>query len=163
MKKFLVLLAVFITFIACDFTKESIELKPDIEITFVNPVAYSTTVTDTTMAIIDEIHFVPMNSVDCHIEKMIFEYYDVNGYLWYGPFEIPMYLKIWGLIDRSEDCPCDTSKLANVPLPVDTLRMYAFSTESWENYAQIRFVAVDDYEGTTEDTVQFEFGLFVEP
>ena len=39
MKKFMILIVLAMIFVACDYASDSLALKPDIEITWVNPLA----------------------------------------------------------------------------------------------------------------------------
>ena len=59
MKKFSVLLVMVVIFTTCE---DATDLKPDIEITWMNPMAAATWATDTTLcAMIEEVGFVPRN------------------------------------------------------------------------------------------------------
>ncbi|MGB9721475.1 MAG: hypothetical protein ACPL28_08370 [bacterium] len=158
MRKIFALLAVVLLFVACDFAKESVKLEPDIEVTFITPVAAP--VDEGGTADIDEIHFVARNSVDCTVERMIWEYYGIDGTRFLGPFQIPIYMKVKGIVDPTE---VDTSILENVPLPVDTVLAYLISTNTYEAQAKLYFVAYDDYYGTRTDTAEFWFGLYRNP
>lgn len=163
MKKFLVLVAIAVLFVACDFAKESTKLKPDVRITFMNPLAWATDYFDTTAyAIIEETHFLAGNSVDAHMVKLVWGYYDVNDELFYGPFELPLYLRIPGLTG-DEDHAADTSILYNVPLPLDTVRSYAFGNEIYEIKAELLYIFEDDYEWEKQDTAETWFGFMVIP
>lgn len=162
MKKFLVLLVGSVLFIACDFAEESTELGPDIELVYMNPVAWTTWETDTMhYATIEEIAFVARNSVDAHIEKMVWEYYDANDNLYFGTFETAIYLKIPGLVGG--ECECDTVILLGVPLPLDTVRSYAYSQKIYDARAEMRFIATDDYGLDEADTVEAWFGFQITP
>lgn len=158
MKKIFALMLGAILFIACDFAKESVELKPDIEVTFITPVAAP--VDEGGTADIDEIHFVAKNSVDCTVDRMIWEYYAIDGTRFLGPFQIPIYMKVKGIVDPAE---VDTSILENVPLPIDTVLTYLISTNTYEAKAKLYFVAYDDYGMSRADTAEFWFGLYRNP
>ncbi|MEO0206475.1 MAG: hypothetical protein ABIL22_07355 [candidate division WOR-3 bacterium] len=158
MRKVLGLLAIVLLFVACDFAKESVKLKPDIEVTYITPVAAPVDAGGT--ADIDEIHFVARNSVDCTVERMIWEYYGIDGNRFLGPFQIPIYMKVKGIVDPAE---VDTSILENVPLPVDTVLTYLITTNTYEAQAKLYFVAVDDYKMYRTDTCEFWFGLYRNP
>lgn len=158
MKKILALILGAILFVACDFTKESVALKPDIEVTFVTPVAAP--VDGGGEAAIEEIHFVAKNSVDCTVDRMIWEYYSIDGTRFLGPFQIPIYMKVKGIVEPTE---VDTSILENVPLPVDTVLSYLLSTNTYEAEAKLYFVAYDDYGMGRADTAEFWFGLYRNP
>uniref|UniRef100_A0A7C6EKY5 Uncharacterized protein n=1 Tax=candidate division WOR-3 bacterium TaxID=2052148 RepID=A0A7C6EKY5_UNCW3 len=158
MRKILAIMAVALLFIACDFARESVKLKPDIEVTFIDPVAAP--VDEGGFANIEEIHFIARNSVDCTVKEMLWEYYAKDGTRFFGPFEIPVYMKVKGIVDPAE---VDTSILASVPLPVDTVLTYLINTNSYEAKAKLYFVAYDDYYGTRTDTAEFQFGLYRNP
>ncbi len=158
MRKIFALLTVALLFVACDFAKESVELKPDIEVTFITPVAAPVDGGGT--ADIDEIHFVAKNSVDCTVKQMIWEYYAIDGTRFLGPFQIPIYMKVKGIVDPAE---VDTSVLMSVPLPVDTVLTYLINTNTYEAQAKLYFVAYDDYNMAKADTAEFWFGLYRNP
>lgn len=159
MKKVLVLLmGGLLFFLACDFAKESLELKPDIEVTYITPVAAA--VDNGGYAEIEEIHFVAKNSVDCTVSKMVWEYYGVDGTRFLEPFEIPIYMKVKGIVAPAE---VDTSILEKVPLPVDTVLAYLVNTNTYEAKAQLYFIAYDDYNMGRADTATFWFGLYRNP
>ncbi len=158
MRKILAITAVALLFVACDFAKESVELKPDIEITYVNPVADF--VDDGGTSEIQEIHFVAKNSVDCTVKQMLWEYYTKDGTRFFGPFEVPVYMKVKGIVEPVE---VDTSVLENIPLPVDTVLIYLVNNNLYEAKAKIYFIAYDDYYGTRTDTAECQFGLYRNP
>ncbi|MEO0095269.1 MAG: hypothetical protein ABIL46_02185 [candidate division WOR-3 bacterium] len=158
MRRILAIMAVVLLFVACDFARESVKLKPDIEITFINPVAAP--VDEGGIVSIDEIHFVAKNSVDCTVEKVLWEYYTKDDVRFFGPFEISVYMKVKGIVDPAE---VDTSILENVPLPVDTVLIYLVNNNLYEAKAKISFVAYDDYYGTRTDTAECQFGLYRNP
>jgi len=158
MRKILAIMAVALLFVACDFARESVKLKPDIEVTFINPVAAP--VDEGGFANIAEIHFVAKNSVDCTVKEMLWEYYTKDGSKFFGPFEISLYMKVKGLVDPVK---VDTSILENVPLPIDTVLTYLINTNTYEAKAKLYFIAYDDYYGTRTDTAEFQFGLYRNP
>ncbi len=158
MRKVLAIMMVALLFVGCDFARESVKLKPDIEITFVNPVAAPI---DTGGIVnIDEIHFVAKNSVDCTVEKVLWEYYTKDDVRFFGPFEVSVYMKVKGIVEPAE---VDTSILENLPLPVDTVLNYLVNNNLYEAKAKISFVAYDDYYGTRTDTADCLFGLYRNP
>ncbi len=160
MKKILALLVGVLLFIACDFAKESVKLKPDIEVAFVNPVAGIINGVDS--VVIEEIKIVSRNSVECTRDRMVWEYYTIGGERFFGPFQVPIYMKIKGIVDPAE---VDTSILENVPLPVDTVWNYLTNPDhlGYEAKALIHFIAFDDYKMGNADTATFWFGLFRTP
>jgi len=158
MRRIFSLLTVVLLFVACDFAKESVKLKPDIEVTYINPVAAPVDAGGTVE--IEKIDIVAKNSVDCTIERMIWEYYAIDGTRFLGPFQIPIYVKIKGIVDPAK---VDTSILENVPLPVDTVLTYLVNTNTYEAKAKLSFVAYDDYNMGRADTADFWFGLYRNP
>ncbi len=162
MKKLLFALLIGMFFIACDFAKEATELKPDIELTYINPLAWLTFPGDTVYyAEIDEIHFVAVNSVDAKITKMVWEYYDGNDNLYFGPFETAILLKIKGCVSGA-GCG-DTAKILNIPFPLDTVRSYAFANHIYDARIEMRFIAEDDYGWDKTDTIFGQFGFIITP
>lgn len=160
MKKFLVLLAAgAVLFVACDYTKEGVELKPDIEITYMNPVGWYTFAGDTVpVATILQIHFIAENSVDCYLDRLVWEYYNEAGEVFVGPDEIALYGKIEGLVDPA--C-VDTFILENVSLPLSPVRDSLDTGEAAR--ALLHFIAVDEYWGDRYDTVTVWFGIYMMP
>ena len=158
MKKILPVLFLALLLLGCDMATDAVKLKPDIEVVFVNPVAAS--VDSGVTATITEVDVVARNSVDSQIEKMIWEYYDKNGNLFFGPFEIAMHLQVPGLIGPEE---ADTVALLTVPLPIDTVRTYLYNTTQYEARAYIGLVAFDEYGMSASDTAWFDFGLYRNP
>jgi len=162
MKKFLALVVVAGLFVACDFASESTKLKPDVDVTYVNPLGWVTDYFDTTSyAMIDETHFVPRNSVDSHLERLVWAYYDVNDNLFFGPFELALYMKIPGL--TGDEAEPDTAVLFSVPLPLDTVRSYAFGNDIYEIKAELLYIVEDDYGWEKEDTAEAWFGFMITP
>ena len=161
MKKIFVLLALAaVIFIACDYASESVEIKPDIEIPWVNPMAAATSSGDTCfVTYIQEIYFVAENSVDSYLYGYLMEYYDIDGNLFHGPTEIPLYMKIPGIVDPA--C-VDTHMLLMVPLPLQPV---------WDNIPDgeaarvlLHFIAIDEYfGGENADTCTIWFGIYMLP
>lgn len=156
MKKFLTLAISGLLFLACDFASDAVKYKPDIEVVWVDPVASPVGGDDVE---ISEIQITAKNSIDCTITTMIWEYY-AGDTRFFGPFEIPMHLKVPGIVSSGEG---DTVSILNVPLPTDTVFNYLIGTNQYEAGAFISVVAVDDYEGDQSDTASFWFGLYREP
>jgi hypothetical protein len=166
MKKFLVFgLVVAVLFIACDFASDSFEKSVDIEVVYMNPMAWVTSEVDTIhYALIEETGFIAMNSVDATIFKFVWEYYDANDVLYFGPFETAIYLKVPGVLTRrGDESEQDTVYILNIPLPIDTVRSYAFKHGVYDARCQLRFIARDDYEWGSEDTVTTDFGFQITP
>jgi hypothetical protein len=165
MKKFFAFgLTVVVLFVACDLASESIEKKADIELVYMNPMAWVTSEFDTAhYGNIDETGFIAMNSVDATVFKFVWEYYDVNNVLFFGPFETAIYLKVPGRLTRGDDVEYDTVYILNIPLPIDTVRSYAFRNEIYDAYCRFRFIARDDYGWDSEDTVTADFGFQITP
>ena len=118
MKKLMIVLMLVLIFVACDYAKESLELKPDIEVTYLNPVAWSTYTGDNLLnATIEEIHFVARNSVDSYLKEYYLEYYRMNDTLpFFGPTSpLAIYGKINGIVNPAA---VDTFILLGVPVPL---------------------------------------------
>ncbi len=161
MKKILVILAIMMVFIACDYAKESAKLKPDVEITYIHPMGWYTHTGDSThYAVIDEIDFVAKNSVDCYLKELIWEYYDKNGNYIFGPAEpLAIYAKIKGITNPEA---VDTFKLLNVNLPLDTVRRYLSTKHLQSAKAILHFVVMDEYFKSI-DTTDVWFGIYLMP
>lgn len=159
MKRILVLLGMIILFVACDYAKESVDLRPDIEVVRINPLAWYTCLGDTIDATkIDTVTFVANNSVDCYIEKMVWEYYDESGSLFFGPDEMAIYVKVNGIVDPS--C-VDTSRIFNIFLPL--LPVWNNIDPGSSAKVLLRFIAVDEYFGSRYDTCTVWFGIYMWP
>jgi hypothetical protein len=159
MKKFVVLLIAAIIFIACDYATESMELGPDVEVVWMNPIGWYTFKGDTTAyAALDEVHFVPENSIDCYMTKAVWEYYTEGGSRFYGPDEIPLYIKIEGVVDRT--CPVCTTKLLNLRLPLNPVVQQLSPGESAE--ARLYFIFMDEY-FEIADTAKAWYGFYMWP
>ena len=159
MKRILVLVGVIILFVACDYAKESVELRPDIEIVRINPIGWYTSLGDTTaVADIDTVIFVAQNSVDCYIEKMVWEYYDESGNLFFGPDEMAIYVKVNGIVDP---CAAETSSIYNIQLPL--LPVWNNIDPGSSAKVLLRFIAVDEYFGSRYDTATVWYGIYMWP
>jgi hypothetical protein len=157
MKKFMALALLVVIFIACDYAKESLELKPDIEVTWINPVAWTTFSGDTAAyALIEEIHFVAQNSVDSYLKEMYLEYYRTGDTLpYFGPTEpVAMYGKIEGLVTPSA---VDTFILLGVPIPLGPVNDSLEANETAR--VLLNFVAIDEYQENA-DTTTIWFGIW---
>lgn len=158
MKKFIILILLAMIFVACDYASDSLALKPDIEITWIDPVAWYTAAGDTTYAAtINEIHFVPENSLDSYLKEFTIEYYVDDTSLVYTTAPVPVYGKIEGLVGQT--C-CDTFKLVGIAVPLDPARNHLSPNESAK--ALLRFVAIDEYFENT-DTADVWFGIYMLP
>lgn len=159
MKRILVLFSMIILFTACDYASESVELAPDIEIIHINPHGAYTFIGDTTNAAnIDTIQFIAENSVDCYLDKLVWEYYDESGNMFDGPYEIALYFKIYGIVDP---CCVDTSTLMNVPIPF--LPVWNNVPPGQSARVLLHFIAVDEYFGDKYDTCTIWFGIAMWP
>ena len=156
MKKFMLLILLATIFVACDYTKEALELNPDIEITYINPLAWLTWAGDSLYAAtIDEIHFVPVNSLDSYLKEYTISYY-INDSLVYGPTSpLAIYGKISGIVTQGA---VDTFKLLNVPVPLGPARDRLGPNETAK--AVLRFVAFDEY-FENSDTASVWFGIWM--
>ncbi len=159
MKKILVLFGVIMLFAACDYATENVALAPDIEVVRMNPIGWYTSLGDTIpAAAIDTVAFVAENSVDCYLEKVVWEYYDESGNLFFGPDEMALYFKINGIVDPAA---IDTFYLYNLSLPLSPV---------WNNIdpgysarVLLRFIAVDEYYGDKYDTCTVWYGIYMWP
>ena len=157
MKKFLVLLATAVFFIACDYATENVGLSPDVECTYMNPIGWYVSLGDTlNTAGPIEFHFVPETSIDCYLTNMRWEYVDAGGARIGGPYEMALYMKIEGKIEDAPEC-CDTFKLYNISLPLGPVVSHLSPGQSAE--ALIDFVFVDEYLGDKYDTASVWFGF----
>ncbi len=158
MKKFMILVVLVMIFVACDYAKDSLELKPDIEITWLDPVAWYTSQSDSTYAAtITEIHFVAENSLDSYLSEFFIEYYTNNDSLVFTTAPVPVYGKIEG--KTSQTC-CDTFILYNIWVPLAPAQQHLGPNESMR--ALLHFVAVDEY-FENSDTADVWFGIWMLP
>lgn len=159
MKRILVLLGVIILFVACDYAKESVTLRPDIEVVRINPIGWYTSLGDSiAVAKIDTATFVAENSVDCYIEKMVWEYYDEDGNLFFGPNEMAIYVKVNGIVDP---CCVETSSIYHIQLPL--LPVWNNIDPGSSAKVLLHFIAVDEYFGSTYDTATVWYGIYMWP
>lgn len=158
MKKFSILILAVMIFLACDYASEALDLKPDIEITYMDPVAYSTYPGDpTTAVLISEIHFVPMNSLDSYLTEFTLTYYDNAGVLFYGPTApVAIYGKIPGIVQAGV---VDTFVLVDIPVPLGPVQSHLTSNQSAK--VVLSFVAVDEY-FENSDTTEAWFGVYMQ-
>ena len=155
MKKFMALAMLVLAFIACDYAQDALDLRPDVEITWINPVAWSIYPEDT-VANIQEIHFVAENSIDSYLKEMYLEYYRPGESTpFYGPTNpIPMYGKIEGIVDPNI---VDTFMLLNIPIPLEPAINALAMNETAE--VLMNFVVIDEYQENV-DTTTVWFGLW---
>ena len=161
MKRFLVLLGIIAMFVACDYASDAITTHPDVEITWIDPLGWYVYKIDTLggEAPIDEVHFVPENSVDCYLDKLVWEYFDADGNSFFIG-EIPLYLKIEGKVDTSS-CG-DTFVIYNIKLPLEPVAEQLDYNESAE--ARLSFIFIDEYfGGSTADTAVAWYGFYLWP
>jgi hypothetical protein len=159
MKKILVLFGLIILFAACDYATDNIALEPDIEVVGINPHGSYTYLGDTTSAaMIDTIKFVAENSVDCYLDKLVWEYYDESGNMFDGPHEIALYFKINGIVDPAA---IDTAMLFSVPIPF--LPVWNNIDPGSSARVLLHFIAVDEYYGSKYDTCTIWFGIAMWP
>jgi hypothetical protein len=156
MKKLLVLMVLGLAFIACDYAKESVELNPDLEITWINPIGWY--FEDVGPAGPIEVDFVPENSLDSYLTEFIFEYYDMNDNLFYQSEPMPLYAKIEGIVERPD---VDTTRILNLYVPADTVVTYLTTNNMHSAKALFKFVFTDElFETTDTSTVWFGFYQF---
>ncbi len=157
MKKFMILVGLVVIFVACDYATDSLALKPDIEITWLNPLAWPTYAGDSLYAApISEIHFVAENSLDSYLKDYTIEYY-ISDSMVYGPTApLAIYGKIHGIVEQGV---VDTFILLNVPVPLAPARDRLSSGGTAR--ALLRFVAIDEYFENT-DTADVWFGIYMQ-
>jgi hypothetical protein len=158
MKKFMILILLAMIFVACDYAKDSLELKPDIEITWINPVAWYTWQGDSTYAAeISEIYFVAENSIDSYLSEFTIDYYSDDTTIFYSVPPVAIYGKIEGIAQQGV---VDTFILENIWVPLEPVRNNIGTNEAAR--ALLRFVAVDEiFENT--DTAEVWFGIWMVP
>jgi hypothetical protein len=156
MKKFMILILLAMIFVACDYATDSLKLKPDIEVTWIDPLAWPTWAGDSTYAaMVNEIHFVAENSLDSYLREYMVEYY-INDSLVFGPtVPIPVYGKIAGIVEQGV---VDTFILLNVPVPLAPARDRLEPDGAAR--AVLRFVAIDEY-FENADTADVWFGIYM--
>lgn len=158
MKKFMILILLAMIFVACDYASDSLALRPDIEITWIDPVCMYISVGDTSDYFqLDEIHFVAKNSLDSYLQDYTIEYYVHDTSLVYTTAPVPVYGKIQGRV--SQTC-CDTFKLYNILIPLEPASSNLNANEAAR--ALLRFVASDEYFDKT-DTADVWFGIYMVP
>lgn len=144
-------------FIACDYASDAFDLKPDIEVTWINPVAAQTFTGDTLLnANIEEIHLVAQNSIDSYLKEMYLEYYRPEDTVpFHGPTApIAIYGKIEGIVDPAI---VDTFILLNIPIPLGPAIDNLGADETAK--VLIHFVAIDEYQENA-DTTTIWFGIW---
>ncbi len=158
MKKFMILVVLVMIFVACDYAKDSLELKPDIEITWIYPVAcYISPGCTSAVAEIDEIYFIAENSIDSYLREYTIDYYADDTSVVYSTAPVPVYGKIEGIVSPSV---VDTFILEKVWVPLGPAMNQLSPNESMR--ALLRFVAIDEYFENT-DTAEVWFGIYMVP
>lgn len=159
MRKLLVLMVLGLAFIACDYAKESVELNPDIEITWVNPLgAYVTPADVDTFVSIDEVDFVNENSIDCYLREFICEYCDAaSNTPFYTCDPLPLYAKVEGIVERPY---VDTVKILNLALATGPAVDHMVDNGTHSVKALLKFVYSDEYMDQI-DTATAWFGFYL--
>lgn len=158
MKKFMILVVLVTIFVACDYAKDSLELKPDIEITWINPVAcYITPGCTASVTEIAEIYFVAENSLDSYLKDFTIDYYTDDTTVVYTTPPLPVYGKIKGIVQSGV---VDTFILEHVNVPLSPAYSHLSANESMR--ALLRFVAVDEYFDNS-DTAEVWYGIYMVP
>ncbi|HEX7320462.1 MAG TPA: hypothetical protein VF399_08930 [bacterium] len=158
MKKLLVLMFLGLAFIACDYAKEAVELNPDIEITWINPIGWYTYPGDSSSAQISDVYFVNENSLDCYLRELIYEYSDVYGstpFFRSEPF--PLYAKVEGIVERPY---VDTTIINNLRLPLGHARTHMTDNGTHSVRALLKFVYSDEL-FEAYDTATVWFGIYM--
>jgi len=159
MRKILVLSLFALMFIACNFATDAAKLKPDLEVTFINPLAATLYVADTasgTSVSIESIKFEPRNSVDATVTKIIIDYRDESGSVFYGPFEMAIYMKIPGIVYPDS---ITTYSILNIPLAADKVANHMLQNNLLVTKTYIGLVSEDDYGMGKTDTAWVWFGF----
>lgn len=157
MRKILVLTFIALLFVACNFAKNAAKFRPDIKVTWINPLGTYVNVGDT-LADITEVDFIPQNSVDAYLKGFIFTYYDGNGNVIFGPSELfPLFAKVDGVVDPDS---VNTTKILNLKIPSDTVAIYLYNTKLQSAKAKLDFVFTDQYEMGSIDTASTWFGFY---
>lgn len=158
MKKFMALTLLVIMFMACDYAKESLEYKPDIEVVFMNPIGWYTSPFDTAVvAVIEEIKFVATNSVDCYLREVTWEYVDANYDTFYVGAPLALFAKIEGRVNPEE---VDTTTIENLALPLQPARDH-LGGDNAAARAYLHFVAESEYDPEQTDTCTAWFGIYL--
>jgi len=159
MRKILVLSFIALLFVACNFVKDAAKFKPDLEVTFITPLAATLYVADTvsgTEKEISSIDFKARNSVDCTVEKIIIDYRDEDGSVFYGPFYQAIYMKVSGIVDPES---VTVYSIANIPLAADKVAKHMLQNNLLVTRAYIGLVSEDDYGMGRTDTAWAWFGF----
>ena len=159
MKKLLVLMVLGLAFIACDYAKESVELNPDIEITWVDPLGVYVVQGDTTsIAPLNTVSFVNENSLDCYLREFIYEFCDAGSNTgFYSSEPFPIYAKVEGIVERPA---VDTTKILNLEIPIGPAVSHMTSSGTHSVKTLLKFVYSDEYFETV-DTATAWYGIYM--
>jgi hypothetical protein len=133
MRKILVLSLFALMFIACNFATDAAKLKPDLEVTFINPLAATLYVADT------------VSGTSVSIESIEFE-----------PFEMAIYMKIPGIVYPDS---ITTYSILNIPLAADKVARHMLQNNLLVTKTYIGLVSEDDYGMGKTDTAWVWFGF----
>jgi len=159
MKKILVLSLFALMFVACNLAKDSVKMKPDLEVTSISPLAATLYVTDTvsgTTSEISTIEFRSKNSVDCTVNKVIIEYRNEDNSVFYGPFSMAIYMKVSGIVNPDS---VTVYSIENIPLAADKVAQHMLQNNLLVTKAYIGIVSEDDYDMGRTDTAWVWFGF----
>ena len=159
MKKFMAVLMLGMIFIACDYAKEAVEYKPDIECVHVTPMGYYVTPYDSNLVMmIDTLKFVAENSVDCYLREVTWEYVDTDDDTFYVGDPLALYAKIEGIVDPEA---VDTTIIINLGLPLlPALDHLADPNTPDAARAYLHFVAQSEYDPEETDTCDIWYGIY---
>jgi hypothetical protein len=161
MKKFMAVLFLVIMFIACDYAKDSLTDNPDIEVVYMNPIGWYTSIGDTVdLAVIEETKIIATNSIDCYLTKVIWEYVDATGDTFYTGEPFALYAKIEGLVSPGN---VDTTTIENLGLPLVPARDHLIANNLEAATVQLHFIAVSEYDPEKTDTCDAWFGIYLVP
>lgn len=159
MKKFMILVLLVATFIACDHAEEALEYQPDIECIGIHPLGYYTSLGDTNIIIVvDTIKFVANNSVDSYLREVSWEYIDTEDNVFYTGDPLSIYAKIEGIVNPQA---IDTTIILNLGLPLLPALNYLANPNTPEAcQALMHFVAEAEYDPEKTDTCDVWFGIY---
>lgn len=162
MKKLMALVLLGLIFIACgDYSEGVADLKPDIEVVFMNPIGWYTCPDDSeNLATIEEIKFVARNSVDSYLRGVTWEYIDSEGTTFYVGDPFALFAKIEGLVTPEV---VDTTTIENLSLPLAPARNHLIANNLEAANVHLHFVAESEYDPEKKDTASVWFGIYLVP
>jgi hypothetical protein len=160
MKKFMILAVLLAIFVACDYAKESLKNRPDVEVVFITPLGYYIVPGELPELMgIDTLKFVANNSVDSYLREVIWEYVDTEGNTFYTGDPFALYVKLEGLVNN---VAIDTAKILNLGLPLLPAFNYLIDP-STPNAARayLHFIFESEYDPEQTDTCDTWYGIYL--